>query len=176
MCNFFGITYPPRFSHNPWVNGLIGNQNKRLDRLIRTSSQQNVIRLTDLAKFYTFALNTQILSNSILPPYETFFKEKHCVLIEFRLGMTRDHNQVFNSLFCKYSPTHSQNNISNQNPTVQPLLTKPLISYTLQLEKSIHYNHSSQYLTIKKRLLSKSKLKHRLSFCLIQLTPDIKTN
>ena len=80
-----------------------------------------------------------MLSDFIFSPNETLFKEKPHVFIEFPLEIKNDPHQVCNSQFCKNLPSHSDNTILDQSTIVQPLLTEHLISYTLQIEKSMQF-------------------------------------
>ena len=68
---------------------------------------------------------------------------------------------MWNSSFCRYLPTDSQNTITDQNELVQLLLCKPLLTCTLEMEKSISYIYSRHNLTITKRLLFKSEVTNR---------------
>ena len=80
--------------------------------------------------------------------------------IEIHLRNTHDQHQIFTSQFCKYTSTHFHNSKSDQDTLFQPLLTKLLISYTLQIEESMKYNYSCQVVAVTERLLSKSELNH----------------
>ena len=87
MRNFSEIKYSPRYFHTPWADGLVENQNKYLRRFIGSSSQQNVVHLSDQTVFYTFTQNMQTTSNATLSRNEEVFIEKSHVLvaIEFHL-------------------------------------------------------------------------------------------
>ena len=139
MCNFFRIKVRPRYPHTPRANGLVQNQNKQLGRFIRTSSKQKNIPWSDQTESKTFAHNTQRLSIFyIISTWNGFQRKKQCPN-RILFGVTRIQHQICTSQFCKYLPTHCHNTMSDQNTVVQTHLNKPSISYTLQIEKSLHY-------------------------------------
>ena len=76
-------------------------------------------------------------------------EEKPRVSIEFELETIRDQNSVCTSSYGRYLPTHSHSTLTYQNKPVQPLISKPLLSYTIHIEKSNFYNYPRQYLTKK---------------------------
>ena len=57
--------------------------------------------------------------------------------------------------------SHSQNTTTDQKTFFQILLTKPLISYSLQIEKSMHYIYSGRNITNKEKVISKPELNHK---------------
>ena len=62
-CNLFGIKNRPRYPKTPWANSLVESQKENISPFIRMKTQQNIIHWSDKAEIYTFAHNTQTLTN-----------------------------------------------------------------------------------------------------------------
>ena len=118
------------------MNGLVEGQKIHLGCFIRTTTQQNIIHWSDQAEIYTFAHNIQTLAHSPISPFKMVFKGESQIPIEFHLEFTRDQNNICTNSFCRYLQTHSHNTLTDQNKIVQPMLSKPLLTYTLEKYKS----------------------------------------
>ena len=154
---FFGFICRPRYPHTPLANGLVESQKKHRGQSIRITTQQINFHWSDQTDIYNFAHYTQTLIHSQFSANEKVFLKKLQVPIEFPLKNTGDQNKICISSFFRYLLTHQYNISTAQNKIVQPLLSKPLLTFTLHKEKSIFYVYFRQYLTIKERLLFKSE-------------------
>ena len=115
---------------------------------------------SEQAETNTSAHNIQTLTHSQISSNELVLKKKPQVPINFHCAITRNQKASVLVLF-EHVTAHSHIAFTDQNKIVQPLLSKPLLTYTLRLEKSFFYINFRQCLTIKGSLLSKSELNHR---------------
>ena len=73
LCTKTGIRHSPRTPYAPWTNGLIENQNKNLGTHLRLFLHNTPENWSTQVHMYSYAHNSQPLSELNLSPYEIVF-------------------------------------------------------------------------------------------------------
>ena len=147
-CSVLGITMKPRSGYNPWSNGMCENRMQHLGKYLRAFIDENARNWSDLASFFAYAVNTQVLTHLGKTPYEILYGIKPQVPISLRLGIFRNEFKHCNpkpGSFCENLPPHRHENEALIAENVRKIIKPNVAADLLQRENDFKRIYSSVY-------------------------------
>ena len=116
LCTAMGIRHFPRTAYSPWTNGLVEVQNRNLGTHLRMFLHDTPKDWAFQVHMYTYAHNSQPLSELNIYPHEIVFHTRHRIPLSFDLNLNRDTSKTCISRYCSQLPEHSHYDNTDLNP------------------------------------------------------------
>ena len=126
LCITMGIRHSPRTPYAPWTNCLVQSQNKNLGTHLRLFLHNTPENWSTQVQMYSYAHNSQPLSELSFSPYEIKFHTIPRIPVNFELNLQRDSYRKCTAQNCQDLPLHTHYDKSNLNPFFLKILSKPI--------------------------------------------------
>ena len=116
LSTLMGIRHSPRTDYSPWTNGLVEVQNRNLGTHLRMFLQDTPKDWAFQVHMYSYAHNSQPLSELSNSPHEIVFHTRPRIPLTFDLNPNRNTAKTCISRNCSQLPEHSHYDKSDLNP------------------------------------------------------------
>ena len=111
LCTLMGIRHSPRTAYAPWTNGLVEVQNRNLGTHLRMLLHDTPKDWAFQVHMYTYAHNSQPLSELIISPQEIVFHTRPRIPLTFDLSLIETPlKHVFRAIALNFQNTHIMTN------------------------------------------------------------------